>query len=140
MGQHDDYGKKVLRVASGKAYTDWGSSVEINYGTSRPARIDGTVDDKIAVEVESRVSKQIRGALLDLICHRYPKKLLVILPVHMNDPDVTKVQCENILSRFLKTSDFRVVLLRGSGDSPSVEYDTELVRTALRDLGFYYDF
>lgn len=140
MGQHDDYGKKVLREASRNAFTDWGSSVEIDYGTGRPARIDGTIGAKIAVEVESRVFKQIRGVLLDLIFHRYPKKLLIILPVHMSDPEVTKVQCENILSRFLKASDFQVVLLRDSGDFLSLESDKQLVRTALRDLCSYDDF
>lgn len=136
MGQHDDYGKKVLREASREAYIDWGNPVEINYGAGRPARIDATVSFNIAVEIESRVSKQVRGALLDLICHHYPKKLLILLPVHMSDPEITKAQCENILARFLRKADFRVVLLRGSGDFPSLDFDIQSVREALQDLGF----
>jgi hypothetical protein len=85
---HDDYGKRVLHAATKGHAVLCGASVEIHYGTGQPARIDATVGD-IAVEVESRVSKQVRGAVLDLICHQYPKKLLLLLPVHMNNSRVT---------------------------------------------------
>src|SRR5438876_10010428 len=114
MASHDDYGKRVMREAVGSAFTDWGSSLEIDYGAGGPARIDGTIGRTIAVEVESRVSKQVRGAVLDLICHRYPKKLLLLLPVHMNNPVVTADQCRFIFAKFLDSEDFRVVLLTGS--------------------------
>jgi hypothetical protein len=40
------------------------------------ARIDGTVAGMVAVEIKSRVPKQVRGALLDLIMHSFTKKLL----------------------------------------------------------------
>jgi hypothetical protein len=66
MGAHDDYGKRVLRTAAGEAFTDWGVTVEIDYHAGRPARIDGTVGTQVAVEVESRTAKQVRGAVLDL--------------------------------------------------------------------------
>ena len=65
----------------------------INYGTAQPASVDATVGGDIAVEVESRVSKQVRGAVLDLMCHPYPKKLLILLPVHMSNPETTAQQC-----------------------------------------------
>ena len=136
MPQHDYYGKEVLRAAAGPAYTDKGPSLKIDYGAGRPARIDGTVGRSIAVEIESRVSKQVRGAVLDLICHKYPKKLLVLLPVHMSSPEITASQCNNILRRFLKPSDFRVIVLSGSGNMPCLEDDATIVRRALRDLGF----
>ena len=45
-------------------------------------------------------------------------------------------QCQNIFERFLKLSDFRVVLLGGTGDFPSLRSDAELVRNAIIDLGF----
>jgi len=137
MNKHDEYGKRVMREASKGAFTDWGPSVEIDYGTQQPARIDGTIGDFIAVEVESRVAKQVRGAVLDLICHRYQKKLLVLIPVHMNNPEMTKLQCQNILEKFLRPADFRVVLLRGTGDFPSFEADSKLVRNGIIDLGFH---
>ena len=88
------------------------------------------------MEVESRVQKQIRGAVLDLICHRYPKKLLVLVPVHMSNPALCSDQCRHILGRFLKPEDYRVVLLSGSGFGHKLEHDADLVRAALRELGF----
>ena len=97
---HDSYGKRVMRAAFGQRYGDM-FSTEINYGAGRPARIDGTLDQNVAVELESRVSKQVRGAVLDLLCHSYPKKLLVLLPVHMSDVEVTARQCEFTFSKFL---------------------------------------
>ena len=124
-----------MRAAAGQAFTDWGAAVEVNYKAGEPARIDGTVASRVAVEVESRVSKQVRGALLDLICHRYPKKLLVLRPVHMNDAEVTAEQCRFILHRFLAPTDFRVVVLAGTGENPKLESDAEIVKHALSDLG-----
>ena len=134
MGAHDEYGKHVMHNAAGPLFVDWGSGVEIDYGSGHAARIDGTVGTTIAVEIESRVSKQIRGAVLDLICHRHPKKLLVILPVHMSDAEVAAQQCRNIMLRFLKPEIFRVVVLRGSGESPYLEGDVQLVKVALKEL------
>jgi hypothetical protein len=78
MGSHDDYGKLVLREVAGADYAALGSSLLVNYGAGRPACIDGTVGPRIAVEIESRTSKQVRGALIDLICHDYAKKLLLL--------------------------------------------------------------
>ncbi len=118
MGAHDEYGKRIMDVAADTAFRSWGDSVHVDYGAGQPARIDGTVGNTIAVEIESRVSKQIRGAVMDLICHPYRKKLLVLLPVHMPDVEVTAAQCRNILRRFLPSEDdFRVVVLEGSGEA-----------------------
>jgi len=132
---HAAYGKEVMAVAAVGAFSDWGPSVEIDYQAGRPARIDGTVGNRIAVEIESRVSKQVRGAVLDLICHPYPKKLLVLIPVHMNNADTTASQCSFILSRFLSAEDFRVIVLRGTGTTPQTEKDALIVRLALSELG-----
>lgn len=90
----------------------------------------------IAVELESRVSKQVRGAVLDLLLHPYAKKLLVIMPVHIADANVTEAQCRNIMGRMLPTTDFEVVLLTGTGDCPEENADVELIRTALNRLGW----
>lgn len=136
MPGHDEYGKQVLRHAAGSAFTDWGESLEINYGAGGPARIDGAVNREIAVEVESRTSKQVRGAVLDLICHRYPKKLLVLLPVHIHDPAVAAEQCRFILSKFIDPAKFRVVVLNGSGNHPDLDGDVPLVTQGLAELGF----
>ena len=103
MGSHDEYGKRVILAATHQRARIDGISVELDFGAGRPGRIDGTFDDQVAIEVESRVSKQVRGAVLDLILHPYPKKLLLLLPAHMTDAIVTKHQCERIFQRFLPT-------------------------------------
>jgi len=135
MAGHDEYGKRVMHKSVGPAFTDWGASVQIDYGAGGPARIDGTIAHSIAVEIESRVSKQVRGAVLDLICHPYPKKLLVLLPVHMSNPAVAAEQCRLILARFVEPADFQVVLLRGYGGVDALADDVPLVRKAVAELG-----
>ena len=131
---HDEYGKGVVREATKGEAAFSGGSVEIRYGAGQSARIDGTVGGEIAVEIESRVCKQVRRALLDLICHPYPKKLLVLLPVHMNSPQVAADQCRNILSWFFPAGSFRVLLLKGSGSNPQLPEDAAVVAAALADL------
>jgi len=134
MGAHDTYGKLVMRQATGSAFQEYGEVVSVPYGARGGATIDGVVDDTVAVEIESRVSKQVRGAVLDLICHPYPQKLLVLLPVHMSNPTLCAVQCENILARFVKPHLFRVVVLSGSGANNMIESDVKLVQAALSEL------
>ena len=136
MGSHDAYGKEVLQAAAGAAFVDWGPSVEVSYGAGRPARVDGTVSGTIAVEVESRTSKQVRGAVLDLLFHPYHKKLLVLVPMHMSDSGTCADQCRNALGRFVAPDCFRVVVLRGTGSNPSLDADAQLVRRTLNELGF----
>lgn len=136
MNQHDEYGKLLMKKAAGSAYKCEGDSVKVDYNAGRPARIDGTVGENIAVEIESRVSKQIRGAVLDLIFHSYPKKLLLILPVHANNPSDVKKQCEYILSRYVPPEKFRVVLTKGTGNDHRFKIDVQLVKKALKELGF----
>ena len=135
MGAHDTYGKQVLRQAAGAAFQDSGPSVKVKYGSRGGATIDGVVANSIAVEIESRAPKQVRGAVLDLICHPYSKKLLVLLPVHMSNPQLCAEQCKSILARFFSSSDYRVVVLNGSGNDPHLETDVKTIRSALANLG-----
>jgi len=136
MGSHDDYGKQLLRAVADGDYEQYGSAVEVDYGAGQPARIDGAIAGKVAVEIESRTSKQVRGAVLDLICHRYPKKLLVLLPVHMSNPNIAAEQCAAAMARFLDEKDFEVIVLSGHGDDPNFEADSAIVRNALVRLGY----
>ncbi|GGX95814.1 hypothetical protein GCM10007160_24300 [Litchfieldella qijiaojingensis] len=136
MGSHDAYGKRVLLLATDGEVEQNGAAVEVDLGVGHACRIDGAVGKEIAVEVESRTAKQVRGAILDLICHPYPKKFLVLLPVHMSNPEIAAKQVENILSRFLGRDLFRVLLLHGSGDNPQEEQDVRLVAEALAELGY----
>lgn len=131
MGQHDEYGKLILTKAAG-CICD-GPCTITRYGDSF-ANIDGTVGSTIAVEIESRTGKQVRGAVLDLILHAYPKKLMILLPMYIGKHQVK--ECEFILKWFVNPDDFRVVLLDGSGHNPNVEGDVPKVRAALQALGW----
>lgn len=138
MGDHDSYGKKIVRQAAGLTCSTGGPSVQVNYGAGRGATIDATIGSSIAVEIESRVSKQVRGAVLDLLCHSNPKKLLILLPVHMSNPGTTAEQCRTALGRFLEAQDFRVVVLQGSGwHSHHEDTDVLKVQEALNELGWH---
>jgi hypothetical protein len=134
MGVHGQYGKRVMFAAFGAAWTDWGPSVEISYGAGRPAQVDGTIGRTIAVEIESCVDKQIRGSLLDLICHPFPKKLLILQDVNMHDVTTSTNQCRNILGRFLQKQDFRVVVMKGHGREDQLNEDVEIMRKAVAEL------
>src|SRR2546427_11963278 len=81
MGVHGSYGKAVMREAVGTAFKECGAALQVSYGARGGATIDGVVGDTIAVEIEWRVPKQVRGGVVDLICHEYANKLLVLLPV-----------------------------------------------------------
>jgi hypothetical protein len=135
VAPHDRYGKTVMRRAAGSRFQSSGPELIVDLGAGAPARIDGTVASEVAVEIESRVSKQIRGAILDLILHKLHKKLLVLMPVHMSNPEKAAAQCRSILGRFMEADKFRVVLLTGSGHNHREEADAALVREALSQLG-----
>jgi hypothetical protein len=127
------YGKQVLLEATESRAVLLGPSIEIDFGTGPPARIDATVGD-IAVVIEAGVSRQVRGAVLDLICHSYPKKLLMLLPDHMISRGITAEQCRNILRRFCPEGSFRVFVLKGSGSSPQLTQDAAIMAGVLADL------
>lgn len=131
---HDEYGKSILLKAGNSFVKIYGPTLEVDYKHGRTARIDGTYKGIIAIEIESRVPKQIRGALIDLICHDYPKKLLVILPVHQPNPETTANQCKYILEHFLPKDSFLVVVLKGYGNNPQFEHDVRVVKDALHQL------
>lgn len=136
MGSHDKYGKQVLRLATNGEVVHSGQPVKVDFSAGLPARIDGAVGGNIAIEVDSRTSKQVRGALLDLICHPYPKELLLLLPVHMSDAEVAAKQSDHILAQFVPRESFRVVLLGGSGGNPKFDEDISKVSDALAELGY----
>lgn len=85
--QHDRYGKAVVRSADGEFSAD-ADVVTVRFDSSGFTRIDGVVGTDVAVELESRVSKEVRGAILDLVLHPHPRKLLVLVPVHMGNPSL----------------------------------------------------
>lgn len=136
MGQHDKYGKVLLTRAFGSNFDSRPKRQYLHHGgrDAGSINIDGVLFGAIAVEVESRVNKQVRGAILDLILHPMKLKLLVLIQAHGND--YTENQARYILSQFCDVASCRVVCIRGSGDRPD-EYlatDVEVLRAVVRDL------
>ena len=58
VGVHDDYGKEILRRATNGAVELGGPSIEIDYGTKSPARIDGAFKERVAIELETRTGNR----------------------------------------------------------------------------------
>ena len=113
-----------------------GEFVRVQYQGGLSATIDGVVDNSCAVEIESRTDKQIRGALVDLLSHSFPKKLLVIIPANMPNPQATIQHCEGILNSLKSPNELvRVVLLNGTGNEPNYEADILVIEDVLRDIG-----
>ena len=136
---HDAYGKKVLHRAADPDFDGSKATCRVDYGSAQNTGgfIDGTAMGCVAIEVESRTSKQVRGAVLDLICHPFPKKLLVLLNVHAHDTKTLSMQCANIFERFehlVPAGKYRIVILKGNGGSHRFDDDVAIVRAALRKL------
>jgi len=95
---HDKYGKDLMRAVVGDGFVDSGDAVRVLYRGGTSAAIDGVVNGCCAVEIESRVAKQVRGALVELLCHPLTKKLLVLIPEHMNNPEGTADTAKKFLT------------------------------------------
>jgi len=136
---HDQYVKGLLKSLFGSQYKTQMYYTGLRYGGSS-AQIDGVVvlpEGEIAIEVESRVAKQARGAILDLFFHRARKKLFVIVPKHMNNPQALKEDAEYILNKLRKLRPdiiFKVVILKGSGDNPKPNEDLKILEKAIAEL------
>lgn len=133
---HDKYGKRLIRTIAGSKFVDSGELVRVQYRGGISATIDGVIKDCCAIEIESRVAKQVRGALVDLLTHPLTKKLLMLIPAHMNDPEGTAEHCRGILDKYRENSEqIEVVLLQGTGHDPKPDEDRELIEQALRRMG-----
>jgi hypothetical protein len=131
---HDQYGKAVLQNAFGTHFDPKPIPFRFNLEDKHAgtARIDGTIDSEIAVEIESRASKQVRGALLDLAFHPLEKKLLVLINKYGNK--MTSVQARVILDRLCRLGKYAVLELDGTGNDPKLEADTQKVLLAVKEL------
>jgi len=130
---HDKYGKKVLKKAFNNSYDDKPDKEPFgNHGGSM--KIDGTIGNDIAVEVESRASKQVRGASVDIICHPFPKKLVVLIGKYGNK--YTENQCRYLLDRFAPNAKSCVVTLKGDGRKGYRKYkvDAKIVQDVVEQL------
>jgi hypothetical protein len=132
---HDGYGKRVLLKATNGAASIFRTPAHaVNYGAGQ-AQIDVVVED-IAVEIAASTGKQVRASVLDLICHPYQKKLLVLMPSVSQMTSGTAQQCDNIIARFCPNTPFRVIVIRGSGNNPQLDHDGAIVASALAELGY----
>ena len=135
MGIHDDYGKSVLRSGAklaGLTLVPYGSTCPITDTVN--CNIDAVLKEGIAVEIESRVNKQVRGAMLDLLWHPLDVKLMVLIPVHMGDAKRTKAMCEAISMRFAPSARFSCHVLLGTGDLQRLEEDIASLAAVLAAL------
>lgn len=136
MGKHDQYGKTVLQNAFGKDFDKCPAEERLTYCGEKAGsiNIDGILYDEIAVEVESRVSKQVRGAVMDLILHPLEKKLLILIKAHING--YTAAQARHIFDQFLPGGMWEVVTIKGCGNRPTedLEKDMQTVSEAVDKL------
>ena len=136
MGAHDKYGKKVMTAAFGTDFDPKPKSEYITHDGRKAGsiNIDGVLFQNISVEIESRVNKQVRGAVLDLILHPGKLKLLVLIVAHGND--YTELQAKSILSKFCVPRSWKVVTLNGSGDRPDdfIQSDVKVLQSAADEL------
>jgi len=132
---HEEYGKQLLKEILGDRLVTLGPNTRVDHQENLSASIDGVVRDCCAIEIESRVAKQVRGALVDLLEHPLSKKLLILVPAHMNNPEAMARHCEYLLTKYKQTGvTAKVVVLRGTGDDPQRDADKKLLEAALKEL------
>ena len=96
--------------------------------------IDGVLESGIVVEIESRTPKQVRGAMLDLMLHPAPAKLMVLIPEHIGNRENKSRMCQALAARIDDRAPFECVVLVGKGEDPQVEQDVEKLAYAIRIL------
>lgn len=128
-----DYGREVLAIATGNTASHDSDAGRIDYGAGWQVELAGVVGD-VVVEFEHRDGKPVRGAVLDLICHPCPRKLLVLIPANIGKIDVAAAQCRNIFARFCSPGSFQVVVFTGTAAKPEIETDAAILAPALQGL------
>lgn len=132
MQSHDSYGKRVLQTAcqmAGDSVAIDGHRIMLCDGVT--CSLDAMLSSGIAVEIESRVNKQVRGAILDLILHPGEAKLMILIPVHMGDTARTTTMCKAIIARLSPETPFMCATLSGTGGSERLAEDLALVAEAI---------
>lgn len=144
MGKHDDYGKELLTHLLGARWDSYTPKRSLFEGGVR-ADLDGVIwsrdgaEVECAVEIEARVYKQIRGAIVDLALHNAPKKLLVVLPAQpqLGTREQIERHCQYIWEEIAdaRRGRFLVICLKGTGDNPAYQRDRETLADALGAMG-----
>ena len=147
MGIHDEYGKKILTRVTGQ-HPSWLNRPErtLKYPHGgMTAELDGVIGEDCVVEIEGLNEKQIRGGILDLVFHPYPKKLLVTIPANLSKNkrrEDIQLTCQNLLDDLIRAhcpnAFGRVVMLHGTGKKQEEFFDEDckLVQQSLSLLGW----
>lgn len=130
MESPQEYGTKVLRSAFPIEFSK--SFVKIDLGPGiQKVIIDGTIGNDVAVEIESRTPKQVRGALLDLMLHDYPRKLLIIMAVHCKSETVQQAQHA---WRKLRGTNLEIEVVEMIGYRNNQHFSTDKFKLPLQDF------
>ena len=142
---HDQYGKNVLKLATGGQFQHW--FVEEERAFEYPsggiiAKLDGVIGEDCVVEVEGLNEKQIRAGILDLVFHPRPKKLLVIIPANLSKTRREDIQqayqrlLDDLVHATHSSAIGRVLVLKGTGHDPEeyLDEDRSMLRQALQFL------
>ncbi len=144
MGQHDNYGKRLFRNLLGERWDDSSPERSVDEAGVR-ADLDGVIRSETtkaiqcAVEIEAKIYKQIRGAILDLALHFAPKKLLVIILAQSQ----LGTNRERIQKHFQYVweqgvgcghGQFELVCFEGNGDNPMDDKDMEIIALTLKKM------
>ena len=142
---HDEYGKRVLKSATNERFQHWFVKTKrFQYPSGGiTAELDGIIGEDCVVEVEGLNEKQIRGGILDLVFHPYPKKLLVIIPAQLRKRQPKDIQeayqrlLEHLMDAYRPSAIGQVVVLKGTGHEPEkyLDEDCQRVRQAMQFLG-----
>jgi hypothetical protein len=142
---HDAHGKELFQGLLGKRWCSWldpGRCFDMN---GVRADLDGIIRSEdqgsieCAVEIEARTYKQIRGAIVDLAWHPAPKKLLVVMRAQpqLGTEETVVAHCTYVWERLSagKCGQFRLVVLKGAGNTPQFQIDSRLIGEGLLALG-----
>jgi hypothetical protein len=143
MGTHDEYGKALFACILGRRWITSGNLRSVEMAGVR-ANLDGVIlsEDlahvECAVEIEAKIYKQIRGAILDLAWHSAPRKLLVVILAQPQLGNEEKVRAHLMFVwQKLTRGDnapFELVVLPTSGKNPVEGADRLLLTYALKKL------
>ncbi len=144
MGAHDDYGKGLMSKLLGNRWSSYDFRRSVDEAGVR-ADLDGVITApescqvECAVEIEARVYKQIRGAIVDLTLHPAPKKLFVVIKAQPQLGDTQEIakHFNYVWHQIAGTSrgQFTMTVLEGTGGDPLQEVDLELLKGSLQELG-----
>jgi hypothetical protein len=143
LGIPDDYGKRLLASILGKRWVTRGNGRSVEMAGVRAA-LDGIIlsEDsarvECAVEIEAKIYKQIRGAILDLAWHSAPRKMLVMIPAQpqLGTEEKARAHLMYVWQKLTTRANvpFELVVLSGTGTTPMDDDDRLLLTDALKKL------